>query len=384
MILSVVVYTAMASSFFALSMHAVKRGHGAKASTARLSRIFTWESVVIVLTFAVLMGARMGTGYDHAMYLHQYVLYQKYGFFTREFEPLFTWITQLMSDAHIHFFFYFFLWALLQAAFITYACRHRKELLPWVWANVLLGPFLLYLMNTVREGVAACAFLAMLPLIANRKLWLFCVLALVAAGIHKAAFLMIPCYFIGLIDLRPTYRVRNLMLLILALAILLGIKPFWLSWLLAIPHKLGMISNQYSHIINPVVMGDFRMANWGPMRISMLVLNVISIVLFPKIRSYFPDDKVLPVVYVFFIAYCVIYYSCINVHHLLLRPFDFFMISRVLVYAYVILFLYKFRKWILFAVCCALNYSCVYIMIAKAIKDPIKVNSQILYQFFLT
>ncbi|MBR1726970.1 MAG: EpsG family protein [Muribaculaceae bacterium] len=382
MILSIVVYTAMALSFFALSMHAINRDHGAKASTTRLSRILTWEPVTIILVFAVLMGARMGTGYDHTMYLHQYILYQKYGFFTREFEPLFTLITRLMSDAHIHFFFYFFLWALLQAIFITHACLHKKELLPWVWPNVILGPFLLYLMNTVREGVVACAFLAMLPLIANRRFWLYCALALVAAGIHKAAFLMIPFYFIGQIDIKPTNKHRNLMIAVLVAAILIGIKPYWLSWLLVIPHKLGLISEQYHHIVDPVLQGDFKFSNWGPTRLAILGLNFIAIYLYPKIRKKFDNDRILPVDYAFFMASCVMSYTSMNVHHLFLRPFDFFMMSKVLVYAYVILYLFLSRKWLAFAFYCMLNYSTTYIMIAKAVINPVKVNSQILYQFF--
>lgn len=382
MILSVVAYTSMAIVFFALGRHASVRDNLLRATSGQGIPFYAWETTLIVIIFATIAGARMGTGYDHAMYLHQYYLYQKYGFFTRDFEPLFTWVTQLMADSHIHFFFYFFLWGVLQMFFLTYACRHRKELLPWMCLNVMLGPFWLYLMNTMREGVVASIFLSMMPLIANRKFLAYSLIAFVAAGIHKAAILMIPFYYIGLIDLKPSVKTRNLMMLVLLIAILLGIRPFWLSWTMLILNKLGFVSEQYQHIVVPVIQGNYNFANWGPMRLSILGLDVMATWLYPKIRGRFSDDNILPCVYAFFLAGCFISYSCVNVHHLFLRPFDFFMISKVLVYAYTALFLFSCRKWLLLSLFCAMNYSCVYIMIAKAVMQPVKVNTQILLQFF--
>lgn len=327
-------------------------------------------------------GARYHTGYDHAMYLHQYTIYQKYGFFTREFEPLFMWVTQLMSGAHVHYFFYFAFWAGVQFLFCIYSCKHNKRLLPWLCLNIVLGPFWIYLMNSMREGVVASLFLSMLPLIVYRKFWFYALITFIAVGIHKSALLMIPLYFIGFIDLKPSRRASLLLLVLLAGFIAIGTNPFWLKSILRIFVSLNLLSDQYLTIAEPMMNGQFKESNWGLISIIALSLNIITICIYPKLRAYFEHDKILPVVFVMFIAYCCCYYAFANTHHLFLRPFDLLMFSKVLIFAYVALYFFENRKWLLLMLFSLLNYSLVYLSIAKAIAIPTKVNQQILYHFF--
>lgn len=343
---------------------------------------FSWQILLSILLFAFVAGARYHTGYDHEMYLHQYISYQKYGFFTRDFEPLFMWVAQLMSDAHIHFFFFFALWALLQFFFCLYSCKHNMDLIPWICLNIVLGPFWMYLMNTIREGVVASLFLSMLPLITQRRFGLYTVIAIMAAFVHKTALLMIPFYFIGRIDVKPSKNVTIGLLIVFSAILFFGQNPAWMKSVLRLLVSFNCISNQYMSIVNPMMEGHFRTTNWGMISVLILALNVMTICFYPKLRSHFQNDKILPVAFVLFLAYCFCYYALVNTHYLFLRPFDLLMFAKILVYAYLALFFYEKRNWHMLGAFSLLNYSCIYLLIAKAIVIPNKVNQQILYSFF--
>ena len=73
MLLSVCVYTSLAAILFALGWHVWKREERLKAATGRVLPFWSWEIIASILIFAVVAGARYHTGFDHAMYLHQYV-----------------------------------------------------------------------------------------------------------------------------------------------------------------------------------------------------------------------------------------------------------------------------------------------------------------------
>lgn len=65
---------------FALGWHVARREQRSLALTGQKLPFMTWEVALSILLFAAVAGARYHTGYDHAMYLHQYVSYEKYGF----------------------------------------------------------------------------------------------------------------------------------------------------------------------------------------------------------------------------------------------------------------------------------------------------------------
>lgn len=381
MILSFVVYTSLAAILFALGWHVSQRENRLIASTGKRLPFYAWELILMVLAFAFIAGARFRTGFDHEMYLHQYNTYQRYGFFTRDFEPLFILVTSFFSGMRVHYFFYFFFWGALQFFFLTYACRHRRELLPWMALNVMLGFYFYYLMNSIREGVVASLFLAVLPMIAQRKFLAYCLVALLLAMLHKSAIMMIPFFFLGMIDIKPYSRTRSIAFLLVALSVLLGMKPLWLSYAMRELQSFHWFAaEQYQDIIAPVISGEYNSVAWGPLSVSILLTRLLAIWYYPVIRQDFKEDKILPIVFVFFVASCMVSYLLKGVHHLFLRPFDCLMLTGVLMYAYVALYLYRRRNWLMFSIFCLSCYSCCFISIAKAAL--LGNNERILYHFF--
>lgn len=382
MLLSIVVYTFLALTLFLLGWHVSQREARLKTSDGKTLTFWSWEIVLSIVIFAIVAGARYHTGYDHSMYLHQYVSFQKYGFFTRDFEPLFMWVTQLMAIAHIHFCFYFALWALLQAGFLAYACRHEKALLPWMWLSLVLGSFFIYLMNTVREGLVASIFIAAVPLILRRQFLQYAVVALLASTIHKSGLMMFPFFVLGVIRVSDKEKSRWLLFTLFACALLIGIRPYWLSWLLKATDHFNVVSPQYRHLIEPLMAGQFNLHNWGATRISMLIINVMVIWFYPKMRHFFKNDEVLPVFFVLFWAYCIVYYLLINVHHLFFRPFDCLMMCRLMMYSYLGMFLYRSRRWAMMMAYALLNFSYIYIALARAEITADQVHQQVFYHLF--
>ena len=98
MLLSFVVYTLTGLLLFVLGKHVTLRENRCLTDGTSPLSFFSWEIMLSIALFAIVAGCRYHTGFDHAMYLKQYLGLQETGELSREnFEPGFKLITKAFA-----------------------------------------------------------------------------------------------------------------------------------------------------------------------------------------------------------------------------------------------------------------------------------------------
>ncbi len=384
MLLSLLVYCLTGATLFFLGWHVNKREQQSLLKGGVKLPFYSWEILSSLLVFSVVAGARYHTGFDHAMYLEQYQHLQETGDFSRNnFEYGFEWISRLFAWCKIHYFFYFAFWALLQIGFLYYGLRNHKHLLCWVALCIMLGPYFVTWMNSVRQSVVVCVFVALIPLIRDRKFLLYAVIVVICAFLHKSSLMLLPvfllCYF-KIEDLTPN---RWLLLGVLAAFVLVGSFPFWTEYFMNSRWFLDLTGySNYGNLEDPNVGGTMRMVSWGPIRISILLSNIALVWFYPQLKSYFKDDNLLPYYFILsFVGMCLSN-LLMNTTHFILRPIDYFLIFNLIITAYLLCYLYRTKNIIAFLVVAAINFSYIFIAVSKAVYIPTKTSEPFLYHLF--
>lgn len=384
MLLSLLVYSLTGATLFFLGWHVNKREQRLKLDGGEELPFYSWEIMLSLLIFSVIAGARYHTGFDHAMYLEQYQHLQETGDFSRHnFEYGFEWISRLFAWYNIHYFFYFAFWALLQIGFLYFGLRHHKHLLCWVGLGIMLCPYFYSFMNSVRQSVVVCAFVALVPLIKDRKFEYYVLIVILAALLHKSALLLLAVLIIPFFKLEDKMSNKWILISVFAVFVLLGAFPFWIDYFSNNQWFLDMTGySNYGNMNDPNVAGKLRMINWGPLRISALLSNIVIILFYPKLKSYFKDDTLLP--YYFILAFIGMCLSnlLMNTTHFILRPVDYFLIFNLIVTAYLLCFLYRTRNLVAFMVVAIINFSYIFIAVMKAFYYPTSTSVPFLYHFF--
>lgn len=384
MLLSLLVYTLSGALLFFMGWHVNRREQKQLLNGGNKLPFYSWEIVLSILFFAAIAGARYHTGYDHKMYLDQYLHLQQTGEFSREnFEWGFVWISKLFAWGHVHYFFYFAFWAALQIGFLYYGLRNHKHLLCWVGLGIMFGPFFLNWMSSVRQSVVVCLFVALIPLIKERKFLPYVIIVSAASFIHKSALLLLVVYFISIIRLDKITLQRRWLIIIFTVFVLLGAKPFWLDWFSNYQWFLHITGyEKYGNLNDPNVAGTFRMINWGPSRISILICNVLMIWFYPKLKVFFKTDKLLPLFFI--LAYIGMCLSnlLMNTSHFILRPLDYFVIFYLIMGAYLMVYFLKNKLFILPVLFSLLFYTQYIVNIYKTVYMPKEVTLPFLYHLF--
>ena len=325
MLLSLLVYSLTGATLFFLGWHVNRREQRLQLQSGGELPFYSWEIILSLLIFAVVAGARYHTGFDHKMYLDQYLHLQQTGEFGRDnFEYGFEWISKLFAWCHIHYFFYFAFWALLQIGFLYFALRHRKHLLCWVGLGIMCGSYFLWMMNSVRQAVVVCLFVALIPLIKDRKFIPYAIIVIAGAFLHKSALLLLPGFLITFI----------------------------------------------------------KVEGKAPNRIAGLLGNIAMIWFYPQLKSHFKDDKLLP--YFFILAFIGMCLSnlLMNTTHFILRPIDYFLIFYLVLSAYIMCYLVETKKYLIGIVMALIFYLPFINNVLKAVYRPIVENQPFLYHFF--
>ena len=369
---------------FALGWHVARREQRSLALTGQKLPFMTWEVALSILLFAAVAGARYHTGYDHAMYLHQYVSYEKYGFFTRDFEPLFMWVTQLMASAHIHYFFYFALWAAIEIAVLYYALNDYKQLIPWVALFLVLGPVFIHLMNTMRQGVAECAVPLVITQVLDKKYVKAMAIIALLTMVHYASFLLLLLLMIPSSEIRTTNLAANrtILLSLLMVSIILGIYPVWFEWLVNVMRNEFTISlGQYDQVFASRY--EQHVLTIGPMRLLMIASQMLVIGFYAQLKKQSGTSGFLRMVAICSMIYLIATNLLTATTNYFQRPFELFIVCYVVLVAAITVYLLQQKKKVWAYVTIGAN--CVYIFIAvvKAHLYPDAYNLPFLYETFL-
>ncbi len=386
MLLSLLVYSLTGAILFYLGWHVNRREQKLLINGGKLLPFYSWEILLSILIFAIVAGARYHTGYDHAMYLDQYLHLQKTGDFSRHnFEYGFEFISRLFALCNIHYFFYFAFWALLQIGFIYYGLRNHKHLLCWVGLGIMCGSYFLGWMNSVRQSVVVCLFVPIIPFIRDRKFLIYFLVVILAAFIHKSALLLLPLYLLAYCRIEEKVYNRYVLFGVLAGGVILGIIVGAIHWEKYLSNNILLDITGYSNYSNlndPNVVGKFRILNWGPSRTLILISNALIIWFYPELKAYFKDDKLLP--YYFYLSFGGMFLSnlLMNTSHFFLRPVEYFTVFNLVMGAFLMCYLVTKKRYIIGAITFVTLYSIVFIDVIKAVYRPINENQPFLYHFF--
>lgn len=383
MILSFVVYTGTALSLWALARNASNRECFLMETKNRGLTFFCLEIVLSLILFAFISGVRYKVGMDHLSYLGEYQRLIAYGVTRRTtMEEGFLLISQLFAKSGIHFTIYFGFWALLQIFFLYYAFRNNMRLLPFIGLTVMLGPFYLSMMNGMRQQVVACAFIFLIEWIERKKLWPFVFAIVLASTIHRSALILIPIYF--LLNSNFDLTSKKLNFAILAICVVLGETPTWLSMVNSVEGLLSLLGyDGYSDKIELMTSTKLREMAWGPGRISTFAASCFIIYHYENLKAYFKDDlKVRMYFILFFIGTCG-FNLFASTSHIFLRPVEYFTLFRLPLSAYIMYYFIKYAKSFQFYVFLVLTCSNIYVSVLKAAMTPtVKASGYIMYKFF--
>lgn len=145
--------------------------------------------IIPILAFTFVFGCRYDVGIDYMHYLNGYLHGSE-----RESEPVFRFITALMSDNGIHYAFYFSLWAFIEIVLIYYSLRKYMFLLPYLAFFMIFGTYFMPMMNVMRQQLAACVFMVAVLYIEEKKLVKYLLCVLIATIFHRSALLLLVAF----------------------------------------------------------------------------------------------------------------------------------------------------------------------------------------------
>ena len=345
----------------------------------------SWEILAAILLYVAVSAARWLTSWDYNMYYNYYVSMQSLGEYSRDnFEPGFSLVTIAMARAGIHFSIYFAFWALVQITLLYYALRHRKALLPWLALCIFLGPYYIFWMGFIRQSVVECLFVLMVELIVRRKFWIYLILCLLAMSLHRMCVLFILLYFVPLIP-APKRGTRWISFVLVALCVVLGSFPQWLRVLFDHIGKFAEVWG-YGHYYRLFLSNNLEYAFrgvMGPSRLCPLITLATIIWYYPAIKRTFAADRWLPALFRFSLLYMCYINLLANTTQYLSRPGELMRACFLVMTCYALLYLWRQRRWWIFAILAFCNFYYVYYEIAKAAIYKGSIYMPELYHTFL-
>lgn len=219
-------------------------------------------------------------------------------------EPGFIAISRIVAATTGSHYLLFFILAFLQISFLYYAVRKNNLATIYLGLSIMLSGTFFSLMNGMRQNIAACILVAAIPLILEKKNWIwFIALAFLAASMHKSAYLFIPIGILSYFLLKKGILNIYLQLAIIAVCYLLmdKIELSFLDVLFSYGEHAGYDSAAIENYTEYVPMTkNFGFSSW------LLLLTQIVCIIYSKRMQALNSDKVFNIIYnLFFIGVCI-------------------------------------------------------------------------------
>lgn len=168
-----------------------------------IGTIFTKSYFIIpIFIFCLFAAIRSKVGVDCESYKNIFYEISKIGIsltapnIEEGFKSI-VFFTNLFTESH---YLCFFILAFLQIVFLYLALQKERHVLFFLGISIILTCHYWSLMNGIRQNIAACAFVAMIPWLLNKK-WIYFILGtMLAMTMHRSALLLIPIGAIGFLS----------------------------------------------------------------------------------------------------------------------------------------------------------------------------------------
>lgn len=160
-----------------------------------LAIIFTKNYFLIpILVFSFFAAVRFQVGVDCETYKEIFYDLGRFGESLRgeNIEEGFVFLSKLTYNITGAHYLLFFILAFLQIGLYYIALQKDRQALKFLGIAIFIGGHYWSLMNGMRQNIAACAFVAMIPLLLDKK-WSYLVIGtLLAMTMHRSALLIAP------------------------------------------------------------------------------------------------------------------------------------------------------------------------------------------------
>lgn len=291
--------------------------------------------LIPILVFCLFATIRFQVGVDCESYKITFysLLEGKYGRETMELGFLaITKFTTYFTNKH---YLMFFIIAFMQIGALYYAVRKESYLLVFLGFTIFFTNTFLSLMNGMRQNITACMFVAITPLILNKKHWIWAIATtLLAITMHRSALAIIPIGLFGYLC-RNNILNRYLQLAIVFVCLIYmdkleGIIPAELF-------DLGAFSGYSEETIEHY--SDYEIdlkKNFGFRSILLLITYIITILYSSKLKKFYSSIKFNYMYNLFFIGVCLslLFYNNFTINRLLYfcDIFTPFVLSYLLFY----------------------------------------------------
>lgn len=297
--------------------------------------------VIPIFVFCFFAAVRFQVGVDCETYKKLFYEINYFGESSRaenieEGFVFFSKITYAITGSH---YLLFFVLAFLQIALYYIALQKERQALMFLGVSLMLTGHYWSLMNGMRQNIAACAFVAMIPFIINKK-WVFFVIGVIfATTMHRSAFLLLP---IGVLAYFLKDKIPNKYLqfgvLAVSFALMNKLENIFSVGLMSFASEAGYSEDEIS-IYTELEATTYKFG----LRMYLLYI-VYSIIVFFSNRMYkYYNSKVFNTMYnLFFIAICLtlIFYNNFTVNRILY----YFTCFNAVIVSYLMFFLWKNRK----------------------------------------
>lgn len=293
--------------------------------------------IIPILVFCFFAAVRYNVGVDCEHYKSIFYDLGQYGVslsalnLEKGFVVLAKFIHKLTGSHYI----LLFMLAFLQISFLYYAQRNSTYTLKYFGLALILSATFFSLMNGIRQNIAACAFVALVPLVLEKKKWLWYILGVYLATLmHKSAFILYPlgliAYFLqyGILNKYIQFGIVAICFFLMDKIPIFGIEQLFASY--------GVEAGYDENAIDTYSELESTTKTFGLSSMLQLISYIVIIWYSDKMKTFF-DNKVFNIQYnLFFIGICLylLFYNNFVINRLLyyLMIFIPIIISNTLFY----------------------------------------------------
>lgn len=291
-------------------------------------------------------------------------------------EVVYLWLTQFCSYITNTHYLYMFLLAFLEIFFLYYAFRKQTYILLYLGIALFLNNDYFYLMNGMRQCIVACSFVSMIPLIINKRWWIFILFVFLASLMHRSALMLLLISIYIYFTQRGILKVRYQLFIIL------------ICYMLMDKLDISSITNLYSlashagysiESIEGYSELEAMNKNFGLTSMLLLLIYLI-IVLHSKRMQRFYNSSLFNIYYnLFFIAICLylLFYNNFTINRLLIYVLIFVPIVISLTIFALKKTKYKYNKVYLYLLFLIMTFNFLFILYRVSF-DP---SETFLYKF---
>ena len=295
--------------------------------------------IVISIIFGLVFGMRWDVGTDNLEYLRIYVQND-----TERYKNEF--IFKLLNDSFktfgIHYWIYFTIFASVQIFLLLYSIKNMAYLWVFVILSLFGGHFFIDWMNGMRQEMASCIMFLGTNYIITRNPFKYFLLIILAIGFHSSAVIFIVVYPL-LVNGRSFVpsRLCQILLLVVSSAITLIVGDI-LSHIFPILDILQQMDSGegYASRYNTNVLESYaEKTHIGIMFYVFFIINALVILYYKKLKLYFSGRRFT--IYYNMYFWGMICETLLATNMILIRPFRYFRIYKLILIAYLLYYLYK-------------------------------------------